>query len=235
MFKLRLAHLLIGVEHRYPYMKDFCAGYISDDPAAPAFTVCAAEDECLREQAASPVPVTLPYCESICLYRRIALELLAYDALLIHAAAIEMDGRCVLFAAGSGTGKTTHIRLWQDAFGERVRVIYGDKPILRFLGGRPHVFGTPFRGKEQLGSNISAPVHALCFLTRGETNHVEPLTPSQALDRIVHQLLIPTDAAQMDRFMTLVERLLTKVDCFLLHCNTEPEAAVVAYEGMKGL
>lgn len=234
MFKIKLANLLIGVDNRYPDVERFCADYIVQESSAPVFTVAVTEEECLAEQAASPIRAGLPYCERICLYRQIALKLIEHDAFLMHAAAIAVDDECYLFAAKSGTGKTTHITLWQEAFGERVQVVNGDKPILRFEGGQLRAYGTPYCGKEQLGSNTSAPVKALCFITRGEENHIEPIAEAEVLGRVFHQLLMPRDEATMLRFMALVERMLSMVQCYLLHCNMEPEAARVAYEGMRG-
>lgn len=234
MFRIKLANLLIEIDNHFLYVERFCAGYLAEDEHEPAFTVAVTEEECRAEQQASPMPVTLPYCESICLYRKIALKLLEYDAFLMHAAAIAMDGECFLFAAKSGTGKTTHINLWRDAYGDRVQMINGDKPILRFGEDGLSAFGTPFCGKERLGSNTSAKVRALCFVSRSDANSIEPIPPAQALGLIFHQLLIPRDEKQMELFMTLVERMLSTVDCYLLHCNMETEAAKVAYEGMKG-
>lgn len=234
MFKIKLARLLIGVDNHFPYMERFCKAYITEEPGEPVFTVAVTKEECLAEQSASPVPAGLPYCESLCLYRQIALRLIDHDAFLMHAAAIAVDGVGYLFAAKSGTGKTTHISLWQEAFGERMQVINGDKPILRFENGELRAYGTPFCGKERLGGNISAPVRALCFVTRDAENRIEPIPASQVLGRIFHQLLMPRDEEQMERFMALVERMLSTVDCYLLHCNMEAEAARVAYEGMGG-
>ena len=234
MFKIRLANLLIGIDNRYPYMEKLCAAYRCEDFEKVAFTVSVSEDECLLEQKNSPVYATISYCESICLYRKIALELLKYDGLLMHAAAVCVDDECYLFAAKSGTGKTTHIRLWCDQFGARAQVLNGDKPILRLIDGRFYAFGSPFCGKEQLGSNISKPVKALCFIARGRENRIERISPSDTMGRIFHQLLIPRKEDDMHIFMSLTEQLLLKVSCYLLHCNMEPEAALVAYNGMKG-
>ena len=42
---------------------------------------------------------------------------------------ISFDGQGIAFAAPSGTGKTTHIKLWQRLYGDRVEIINGDKPL----------------------------------------------------------------------------------------------------------
>lgn len=57
-------------------------------------------------------------------YRRTEKEfnsfLLEHDSFFLHASAIIFGGKCYCFCAPSGTGKSTHTRLWQKEFGENV-------------------------------------------------------------------------------------------------------------------
>lgn len=76
------------------------------------------------------------YLESAVISESIADEVFNYNAAVFHAALISFDGRGVAFAAPSGTGKSTHIRLWRRLFGSRVECINGDKPLLLFRDGR---------------------------------------------------------------------------------------------------
>lgn len=71
------------------------------------------------------------YIESLALYQNITELLLARDVMQFHCSALEMDGRAYLFTAPSGTGKSTHVRLWRQVFGARVTVINDDKPLVR--------------------------------------------------------------------------------------------------------
>ena len=230
MFCIKLAGIPIGIDDRYPLVSEQCADYRTDE--TPAFTVRAADEELRRQQAEDPA-AHLWYCESLCLYRKICLELPRYDAFLMHAAAVAVDGMAYAFAAPSGTGKTTHIRLWLEQFGDRARVVNGDKPIFRFLGDRLYVCGTPWMGKEQLGSNLMCPVAGICFLERGAVNEIEPLSPSEVSRRIFHQLLLPGDQERFDCFWRLLDRLLTAIPFYLLRCNREPDAALTAYQMMR--
>ena len=66
-----------------------------------------------------------------------------------------------MFTAPSGTGKSTHARLWREAFGERVVMINDDKPLLLVRPEGVTVYGTPFRGKHGLGGDRSAPLRAI--------------------------------------------------------------------------
>ena len=39
-------------------------------------------------------------------------RLLRFDGLLLHASAVEVDGKAYLFSGPCGTGKSTHTKLW---------------------------------------------------------------------------------------------------------------------------
>ena len=49
-------------------------------------------------------------------YRRIAEELPAHNALLMHAAAVTIDGKGYMFAGPSGAGKSTLAMSWEKEF-----------------------------------------------------------------------------------------------------------------------
>lgn len=237
MFRIRLANLVIGMENKYEYVRWLCRDY-ETDVGTPDFCVSATEQEIAREQKGNVEDggagkFSPQYCESICLYRAICLKLVEYDAFLMHAAAVELDGETYLFTAKSGVGKTTHAKLWLEEFGDRARIINGDKPVIHFLDGRPHVFGTPWCGKENLGSNAASPVKAICFLERGADNRIRRMEEGEVIGRIFHQLLMPREESSMTRFLDMVDRMIGTVGCYLLQCNMDGEAAWVAYKGMK--
>ena len=79
-----------------------------------------------------------------------------------------MDGQAVLFTAKSGTGKSTHTKLWRDLFGERAVMVNDDKPLLRILKDGVLVCGTPWDGKHRLSTNCALPLKAICILERGK-------------------------------------------------------------------
>ena len=227
MFTMELAGVLIGVENHYPDMRHLCRPFLRETEQAIAFTVSATEQECRQESV-------LPgYGEILCLCRKICRELLWHDVLLLHAAAIEMDGRGYLFAGKSGAGKTTHINLWQQVFGSRVTVINGDKPLISFAGERPVVHGSPWRGKDRQGNAGSAPLKALCFVEKSTENRLETISAEAAMERIFDQILLPGDAGAMEKSMELVEKLLMQLPCYVMHCRMDAQAATTAYEGLK--
>ena len=73
----------------------------------------------------------------------LAKNIVKYDGFVIHGACILYKDNAYLFIAPSGTGKTTHIRLWIKHLKDLV-VINGDKPIIRLINTLPYIYGTPW-------------------------------------------------------------------------------------------
>ena len=135
--------------------------------------------------------------------------------------------------AKSGTGKSTHTSLWLEHFGERARIINGDKPLLRFIDGKLFVYGTPWCGKEGLNINTSSQLKALCFLERGTDNSIRRLSDSEIVARLFHQLIMPQDMQAADCLLQLLDRTVKEIPVWLLRCNISQEAVITAYEAMS--
>ncbi len=224
----RIADLNIAIENRYEHTARQCEAYLAPPDAVPDICITATEEEIDRSVAMQP-EFSRGYHESICLYRQLCTKILHYDAMLMHAAVIEYQGYAYAFSAPSGTGKSTHIALWRKCFGEAVSIINGDKPILRRKDDCFIAYGTPWCGKEQWNRNTSAPLRAICFLERSESNHIRRLTTREAIDHIFHQLLRPKTAAEMELTLSLVDVLLRQVPIYLLGCNISREAAELSH------
>ena len=155
------------------------------------------------------------------------------NVLLMHGAVVAVDGQAYLFTAKSGTGKTTHTRLWLRQFGVRAVMVNGDKPLIHITRKGATVYGTPWDGKEHLSRNIACPLKAVCILTRSETNHIERISPKEALTMLCQQSYRPAQPAALRKTLALVDLLSSSVPLYKLGCNMEPEAALVAYHGMN--
>ena len=173
------------------------------------------------------------YLELLAIYRKICEKLPENGGLMFHAAVIEVDGKAVAFTAKSGTGKTTHISLWKMVFGERVDIINGDKPIIRYVNGTPFAYGTPWSGKECYHRNVSRPLHAIVILERGEKNSITRITPKEAAPSFLSQIyLCKNNNLLFLKTLSLADRILKDVPVYVLRCNMENEAATVAYNGI---
>ena len=234
MFKVKIADFVIEIDNKYDFVKNQCREYEVSGETCD-FAVSCTYEEIEAERALSPENnFSDGYLESICLYRHICLELPKRDALIFHSAIIEVDKTAYAFAARSGTGKSTHISLWGKHLGNRVKVINGDKPIIRFNGSEFIAYGTPWCGKEGWGENTSAPLKSICFIERSEKNKIEKLDKPEAASRLMRQLLMPADEQKAVKTLDLADKMLKTLDTWLLYCNISEEAAKIAYESMSG-
>ncbi len=234
MFYIRMADMNIQIDNRYAYVRRLCQEYLIDQPNHIDMIARVSQEEIQKEIAVSQFPVSPDYAEGVCVYRNICKQLpKEFNAFLLHCAVIEYEGRGYAFAAKSGTGKSTHIALWQKRFGSSVHIVNGDKPILRFLDDTLYAYGTPWCGKEGLQINTSVPLNAICFLERAEQNTIRRIGTDEAVMRIFHQILSPEDVCSLDALIPLLDRTLREIPCYVLGCNISEEAAEVAYDGMK--
>ena len=233
MFNIRIADIDVCIKNKYEYVEKLCGDYITDTQSVQ-LSIEISEEMIDRELELATVTASRGYAEGICIYREICKHLpVEFDAYFLHSAVIEYEGRGYAFSAKSGTGKSTHIKLWRKRFGEEVHIVNGDKPIIRCVDGVLYAYGTPWCGKEGWQNNTKVPLSALCFIERAEKNTIRQMMPDEALMRIFHQILTPEDMDTLDAMAPLLEKTLADVPCYVLGCTPDVEAADVAYNGMK--
>ncbi len=161
-------------------------------------------------------------------------ELIHYQIIHIHGTAICVNGQGYLFTAPSGTGKSTHTRLWKERYGDEVEVINDDKPLIRVDDGSGNagsqgifLCGNPWNGKHGLGSQIEAPLRAIVRLRRGSVNEISQLGTTEAFKELFLQTHQFQDPEKTQEAVKLLAYILERVPCYDLHCNKEIEAAEV--------
>ncbi len=236
MFTIRMAEKNIQVNNKYDYIKDYCKNYIVNN-AAPDFIVEVSDDEILAEKS-EEYSSTMGYLETLAVYRKICERLVDDNIILVHSSVLMVDGQAVMFLAPSGTGKSTHSRLWCQVYGERVTMINDDKPLVSVRtdnnGTHLTVYGTPWCGKHGIETNTSAPVKAIFILKRSETNYTKKLSPKEAFPYIYRQIYHPNNEMLMKKILPLMLTFAQNVDIYELGCNMEEEAAKVAYRAAFG-
>lgn len=234
MFKIKIAEFVIEIHNRFDFIENQCKDYIYVGDACDMIAECTLDQIETEKKILNDPIYTDGYIESVCLYRSICLQLPKKDSFVMHAAVVGVDNKAYAFTAKSGTGKSTHIRQWKKHLGDRVYVINGDKPILRFIDGKLMAFGTPWCGKEGWNKNVSAQLEGLCFLERAEENKIVSISPSEAATPLMKQILIPKDAEGAIKTFELVDKMLKCTKLWRLGCNISEEAGKIAYEAMSG-
>lgn len=144
-----------------------------------------------------------------------------------------MDGIAYLFTAKSGTGKSTHTRLWREVFGPRAVMINDDKPLLKIGERGVTVYGTPWDGKHRLSGNISAPLKAVCILERGVRNRIFPISAREAWPMLLQQSNRPQKPDKLKKTIQMADALAHRVLLYRLYCNMSPDAVKTAWAGMN--
>lgn len=160
--------------------------------------------------------------------------LLEHDGMLLHSSALEVDGKAYLFSGDSGAGKSTHTRLWQSTFGEKVRIFNDDKPALRCIDGVWYAYGTPWAGKDGININMKVPLAGICFMKQAPENKIRRLTAREASQNILKQTMrYFTKPEKLSVMIGLLNRLVRDIPVFELENRPEPDAARLSYNTMR--
>ena len=166
--------------------------------------------------------------------------LLPYNRCFFHAVAICIHNRAWLISAPSGTGKSTQYRHWKTLFGDEVRLICGDKPILEFRdSGDIIVHPSPWKGKERWPGSEPAKLAGIIYLEQGDHNEIRPMSVSEAVVPLYTQVLYqPQNETELRQVSSMLDHMLRQVPVWKL-INVGDEASVrLTYEticGKKGL
>ncbi len=228
-----IAGLRIDIQNKYDYTTKFCRDYLSSDISSPIdFSVSVTDAEIEEERKHSP-GFSDGYLENICLYRRLCTEATLHGRILLHASVLSYEGKAYAFLGRSGTGKSTHTRLWLKYL-EGVKIVNGDKPILRKTEDGFMACGTPWRGKESWGENTFAPLSGLCFLEQAKENSISRLSPSETVKRLMVQMLLPSDEEKAMATLELADELIQSVPAYLLRCDISETAVKTSFETLTG-
>jgi len=93
---------------------------------------------------------------------------------LFHAAVVTFRGKGYMFLGKSGTGKSTHARLWLR-YNEGSELLNDDNPVVRISGDSAVVYGSPWSGKTPCYKNESSPLGGIVLLSQAPRNKIERL------------------------------------------------------------
>ena len=240
-FSLSIAGYTAAVTSLFDSTRDYCARYLSHEMADFSVTVTRedlvfeqafldreADEEGLRRRV-----FTDPFLERAAIQRQVAEALLSRGVLLLHGSAVAVDGKGYLFTAKTGTGKSTHTRLWRQVFDNRAVMINDDKPFVSVAPDGCRLWGAPWSGKHGLDTNLTVPLAGICILERGSENVIAPADPADVAAFLAHQCQLPRDTLALPRFHVLLQGLLDTVPLWQMACTISPEAAQLAHQTMS--
>lgn len=216
----------------YQRAKDFCKDYLIED-SIHDFSVSIKKED-LEYERSKEIETSFSdsYLELTSIYRKICERMAEYETFMMHGSVIAKGNSAYMFTAPSGTGKTTHCRLWLENIPDTY-MVNGDKPLIYMQGNRPWVCGTPWCGKERLQTNCMIPLEAVIILERGEENEIAEVSPAEYFGTLLKQVNFPVGESASVKVMKLVETFMNNMRFYKLRCNIEPEAAFVSYNAVS--
>ena len=158
---------------------------------------------------------------------------LLHDGISVHSSCVVRDGKAYMFLGRSGTGKSTHSRLWIEAF-PGTELLNDDNPAVRILPDGPRVFGTPWSGKTDCWRNLSAPLCGIVRLRQAPFDSFEPLDGIQAFSEVYPGCsVLRSDAFLHERLCDNLEMLCSLVKVGRMACLPDLEAARICAAGIS--
>ena len=148
-----------------------------------------------------------------------------HKTLKIHASVIEKDGKALIFLGKSGTGKSTHSKLWQE-FVPGCSLLNDDEPIIRIMNdGTIKVFGSPWSGSTPCYRNANAEVSAFVHLYQSDENRLTKQNGVESFTSLLQSTAIMrSDIDNRTMIISMINDILEKVSVYRLDNRPDREA-----------
>lgn len=162
-----------------------------------------------------------------------SMAVLAHGAVSVHASCVEEDGNAYMFMGRSGTGKSTHSRLWiQNVPG--TALVNDDNPLIRFSEGTCMAFGTPWSGKTPCYRNVGYPLCGIVRLLQSNENVFHHKSDVDAFAALLPGCsVIRSDTRMFDAACDVLVRISESVPVGILECRPDAEAVSVCRNSLK--
>lgn len=198
--------------------------------AVPDITITSAAEELRLKNP----HLSLEDCEYLSTGGSFYRQLVRFHGIMLHASCVVVDGKAYLFSAPCGTGKSTHVQLWLQLFGEKAYILNDDKPALRVLDGKVFVYGTPWSGKNDYSRNAKAELGGIAVVKRAAENSMRVLPAEEAVFALLNQTARSIHPELMNCLMDNIDAIVSAGKIYELSCNMDISAAKLSYETMSG-
>lgn len=157
------------------------------------------------------------------------------SAIAIHSSVIVARDRGILFLGESGTGKSTHTRLWRENIAD-AKLLNDDSPIVRIVDGKAMVFGSPWSGKTPCYKNLSYPIAGFCRLSQAPHNLIRRLHPLAAIGALLPSCppAFAHDDYLQDGICRTLGEILQQTGAYHLECLPDSAAAELSFNTIIG-
>lgn len=151
-------------------------------------------------------------------------------AIAIHSSVVVKEHQGILCLGESGTGKSTHTRLWRENI-EGAKLLNDDSPIIRMIDGKCRVYGSPWSGKTHCYVNKWVPVRGLIRLSQAPHNRIHRLPALSAIGAVLPSCppAFAYDNTLQDHICNTVSDILSCTPVYYLECLPDAAAAMLSY------
>ena len=152
--------------------------------------------------------------------------------LLMHASTVRLAGKAYVFLGTSGTGKSTHSRLWLKHI-EGSELLNDDNPVIRVTGKDVRVYGSPWSGKTPCYRKVEAPIGGIVRLEQAPKNEVQKIAGIKAYANVIASAAsIRWRKDIMDALSKTAEAVVTLSPCWHLKCLPDADAALTCKQAV---
>jgi hypothetical protein len=153
----------------------------------------------------------------------------------IHASTVMYQGKSVLFLGESGTGKSTHTRLWLNHI-PNTELLNDDSPFIRIgKNDAISVYGSPWSGKTPCYKALHTPIAAFVRLSQAPHNHIRQLKGIEALGALLPScpLVFAYDKWLSELTYGILSMVLQQMPVYHLECLPDADAARLVFNTLQ--
>lgn len=155
--------------------------------------------------------------------------ILNHHAAVFHGVVMEYEGKGILVMASSGTGKTTHTRMWRDY--ENALILNGDRCLVRKIDDTWYAYGMPWAGSSGEYINRRVPITCIVALERDTYNHVETMTLFDQTLYLMQRIFAPAWPGELqNKGFDICEEIVCEIPVIQMYCTPDKESVNVLKE-----
>lgn len=230
------ANEVFEIDSVYDYFHEFAKEYVCSSKPQHLIKNTKEEIEEWERTHDDAKGFTLEYLETLLIHAKIASLIALKNKFIFHGSAIYVDSpeNGYIFAAKSGTGKSTHVQILRKVFGDRICVVNDDKPFLVNCGEKFEFYGSPWNGKDRISKNTKAALKGIFIIQRSKENKVSKIESKEAVTKLITQMYFAKGIKETEVATATLIKLVKDVPCYLLEVNMEDEAARTSMKVMEG-
>ncbi len=155
-----------------------------------------------------------------------------FNAILMHASVIEVNGQSILFTGPSEIGKTTQAELWNQH--ENAVIVNGDKTFVRCIDDRFYACGLPWKGSSDYSVNSVVPIKAIVVLSQSADNEIVTLG-NESVEKLSSNIFFPHwDQACLENVFRVFDGVVKNIPIYHLACRPDKGSVELLYKTVFG-